>query len=183
MHAKPSEISALFDGELEPHEIHPVIRATVENDALRAEWQTYALIGDQLRREPAIGSDLTAGIMARLADEPVVLAPRKLSRPAHHHPLFALAASVAGVAVVGWFALAGNSQSVQPEARLAAVSPQPTLAAAGQPAKQQNVIAAPLRGDLSEYLVAHQTQSSSFRLGDGVQQVRAVSLASGVERP
>lgn len=183
MNAKPSEMSAMFDGELEPHEIRPVLRATVESEAMRAEWQAYALIGDQLRGEATVGSDLTAGVMARLAEEPVVLAPRNLSRPVHHHPLFALAASVAGVAVVGWFALAGNPQSAQSEAQLAAVSRQPTLAVVVQPAKPQTVAAVPLRGDLSEYLVAHQTQSSSFRLGDGVQQVRAVTLTNGSERP
>lgn len=183
MNAKPSEMSALFDGELEPHEIRPVLRATIDDEALRAEWQAYALIGDQLRGESTVGSDLTAGVMARLAEEPVVLAPRNLSKPVHQHPLFALAASVAGVAVVGWFALVGNTQSTQSEASLAAVSRGPTLAVAVQPSKPQTVSAVPLRGDLSEYLVAHQTQSSGFRLGDGVQQVRAVTLTSGIERP
>lgn len=183
MNAQPSEMSALFDGELEPHEIRPVLRAIVENEALRTEWQAYVLIGDQLRGEASVGSDLTAGVMARLVEEPVVLAPRNLSRPVHHHPLFALAASVAGVAVVGWLALVGNPQSTQSEASFAAVSRGPTLAVVVQPAKPQTVAAVPLRGDLSEYLVAHQTQSSGFRLGDGVQQVRAVTLANGVERP
>lgn len=183
MNTQSSEVSALFDGELEPHEISPVLRATLQNEALRTDWQTYALIGDQLRREPAIGSDLTAAVMARLVEEPVVLAPRNLSRPVHRHPLFALAASVAGVALVGWLALAGNPQTPRPEASLAAVSQQPTFAAGAQPAKPQAANAAPLRGDMSEYLVAHQAQSSSFRLGDGVQQVRAIALVRGGERP
>jgi sigma-E factor negative regulatory protein RseA len=183
MSAQPSEVSALFDGELEPHEVRPVLRATVEDEVLRARWQTYALIGDQLRGEPSGAPDLAASVMACLAEEPVVLAPRRLQQPVHRHPLLALAASVAGVAVVGWLALADRAGSDTAEARLTAASPGPTLAAAVQPAKSQAVAAIPLRGDLSEYLVAHQTQSSSFRLGDGVQQVRAVTFSDRTERP
>lgn len=191
MNAQASEVSALFDGELEPHEIRPALRAAVGDEAMRERWQAYVLIGDQLRGESVEVSGMAASVMARIAEEPVVLAPRNLKRPTGQHPMLALAASVAGVAVVGWLALTGNPQSAPADMRTAAVSPASTLAMVTKPVApvrpeanvQSSKPAAALRSDMSEYLLAHQTQSASFRLGDGVQQVRAVTLADSAVRP
>ena len=189
--AKLSGMSALFDGELEPHEIVPAVRVVVNDEAVREAWQSYALIGDQLRGETAVVPDIAAAVMSRLQDEPVVLAPRNLAQTSRHRPLLALAASVAGVAVVGWLALAGNPRTAGLSGNLAAVSPAPTLPDAGAPPLLAQVGTQPsptapipaVRSDMSEYLLAHQTQSSSFRLGDGTQQVRTVSLVVGPARP
>lgn len=192
MNSQLNEVSALFDGELEPHEVVSAIRTAVADGAARNAWASYALIGDHLRGESAIANDMTAAVMARLDDEPVVLAPRNLNRIPRHRPLLALAASVAGVAVVGWLALAGNPRPAAGLAgNLAAVAPAPTLAltrAAPALAKAEGKsspapVMYPARSDISEYLLAHQTQSSSFRLGDGTQQVRTVSLVGSPARP
>lgn len=189
-----AEVSALFDGELEPHEVIPVIRAVLNEEAAHEAWQDYALIGDQLRGESHVATDMSAAVMARVREEPVVLAPRNLSPAQRHRPLLALAASVAGVAVVGWLALAGtpgNSGLSGRSGYLAAVSPAPTFASA-RPASvlAQAEVHRPaaastpaIRGDMSEYLLAHHTQSSSFRFGDGSQQVRTVSLVTAPGRP
>ncbi|MEW6514720.1 MAG: sigma-E factor negative regulatory protein [Pseudomonadota bacterium] len=169
------EISALFDGELEAHEVRAAIKAGL-NDADR--WRIYGLIGDGLRGEPVDVPDMTASVMARIGEEPVVLAPRNLRSQRRHHPLLALAASVAGVAVVGWVALTGNPQSPATEHTLAgvqrgkmeissAVPPAPTFAQAPQ------VI---LQGDMSEYLLAHHAQASAGRLGDSTKQIRTVAM-------
>lgn len=172
-----SEISALFDGELEEHEVRAAIKAGLA-DAER--WQLYGLIGDGLRGESADAHDMTASVMSRLGEEPVVLAPRNLMERRRHHPLLALAASVAGVAVVGWVALTGNPQSSGVDIKLAgiqketlsstnAVSPAPTFVKAPQ---------GPVQSDLNEYLLAHHAQAATGRLGDSTQQIRTVAMTT-----
>lgn len=173
---RSSEISALFDGELEEHEVRAAIKAGLA-DAER--WRLYGLIGDGLRGDSADAHDITASVMSRLGEEPVVLAPRNLTDRRRHHPLLALAASVAGVAVVGWVALTGNPQVPAAGPHLAmtqkervdvvasAVQPPPTFVQAVQ---------IPIAGDLSEYLLAHHAQASTLRLGDSTKQIRTVAL-------
>ncbi|MDX9994251.1 MAG: sigma-E factor negative regulatory protein [Rhodocyclaceae bacterium] len=188
---KLSGVSALFDGELEPHEVMPAVRAAAHDETAREAWQTYALIGDQLRGESHAAADITAAVMARVREEPVVLAPRNLSPVSRPRPLLALAASVAGVAVVGWLALAGTPGSSVLSGNLAAVAPAPTFSSAGPAvalaqadARRSAAVPGPaVRADMSEYLLAHHTQSSSFRFGDGTQQVRTVSLVTAPARP
>lgn len=184
MKSQLSELSALYDGELEPHELAPVVKAAVRDEELRAAWLAYGVIGDELRGESVAAADMTAGVMARLRAEPVVLAPNNL-RSSRSHPVLALAASVAGVAVVAWLSLAGNSAMTPAESRLATVAPAPTfsrlpeqqLAVGGraQPAPVAVVAPAP-RGDMSEYLLAHHIQASTFRLHDSTEHVRSVSM-------
>jgi sigma-E factor negative regulatory protein RseA len=192
MKSQLSEVSALLDGELEPHEQRPVLKAVVRDQELREAWQAYALIGDQLRQECPYAADLTARVMARIGEEPVVLAPRSLPLASRQRPLLALAASVAGVTMVGWLALAGNPGAPQAENRFAAVSPAPTFARASNtgsasvliaPVGRTAPVAAPARGDMSEYLLAHHTQASTFRLGDNTEHVRTVSMTGRSVHP
>ncbi len=187
-----SGVSALYDGELEPHEVVAAVRSTVRDESAREAWQTYALVGDRLRGESHVVPDITAAVMARVREEPIVLAPRNLSPSQRHRPLLALAASVAGVAVVGWLALAGAPRPAGLSGNLAAVSLAPAYSSIAGPvatlaqtdARLAATTAAPaVRADMSEYLLAHQTQSSSFRFGDGTQQVRTVSLVTAPARP
>ena len=174
---RSTKISALYDGELEEQEVRAAIRLSLDDTD---SWRIYGLIGDGLRGESVDVRDLTASVMSRLGEEPVVLAPRKLKVAPRHHPLWALAASVAGVAVVGWVALTGTPQSSSPALPLAAIEkeklmtranavpPAPTLAQA-QPAGS-------VPGDLHEYLLAHHAQGASSRLGDSTRQIRTVSM-------
>jgi negative regulator of sigma E activity len=222
MKSQLSELSALYDGELEPHELSPVIKAAVRDDELRSAWLAYGLIGDELRGESTAGAGMTAAVMAKLRAEPVVLAPNRL-RVSRSHPVLALAASVAGVAVVAWLSLAGNPRLTPVEGQLATVSPAPTFgsgvtfaphtlastasrndsasatvapapafvrlpeqtfAAHTQPRVAQAVATAPAaRGDMSEYLLAHHIQASTFRLHDSTEHVRSVSMANKPSRP
>lgn len=172
---RSSEISALFDGELEAHEVRAAIKASLDDPD---RWRMYGLIGDGLRGEPVAAPDLTASVMARLGEEPVVLAPRNLKARQRHHPLLALAASVAGVAVIGWVALTGNPRSPAAEHTLAAA----------QNSRLEPVGAVPLAptfaqvpqggspGDLNEYLLAHHAQSAAGRPGDSTRQIRTVAM-------
>lgn len=187
MKSQLSELSALYDGELEPHELAPVVKAAVRDEELRAAWLAYGVIGDELRGESVAAADMTAGVMAKIRAEPVVLAPNNL-RPSRSHPVLALAASVAGVAVVAWLSLTGNPSTGPAESRLATVAPAPTFARlpeqglaavgagrAGQTAQVAATAPAP-RGDMSEYLLAHHIQASTFRLHDSTEHVRSVSM-------
>jgi sigma-E factor negative regulatory protein RseA len=187
MKSQLAELSALLDGELDPHELRPALNAVVGDADLCTVWDSYVLIGDQLRNEPIATPDLTANVMAKLREEPVVLAPRNLLLTRHNHPLLALAASVAGVVVVGWLAWAGNVAPVPAENRLAAVSPAPTFTRSSAPKLAQVPTVAevnePASGDMSEYLLAHQTQASAFRLGDNTHSIRTVSMSGSATRP
>lgn len=184
---RSSEISALFDGEIEEHEVRAAIKASVRD---QEGWRMYALISDGLRGECPHAPDLTAGVMSRLREEPVVLAPRALGAQRRHHPLLALAASVAGVAVVGWLALAGGPQAPASGENLAfntpvtapgAVSPgltfvaTPDNAARGTPRALEK---RPVQADMSEYLLAHHAQSPASHLYDTTQQIRTVALTA-----
>lgn len=182
------ELSALFDGELEPHEVRPLLRNAGDDAEMRQSWQAYALIGDQLRREFRGEPDLTPAVMARIREEPVVLAPRSIPRPVRHHPLLALAASVAGVAVVGWLALADNLKTPGFAGSVAAVSPAPTFARVADVPQKAKVAAkpteqTPLRGEINEYLLAHHTQTASFRLGDSADHARTITINATADRP
>jgi sigma-E factor negative regulatory protein RseA len=201
---RAKDISALFDGELEEHEVRAAIQASLNDPG---SWRLYGLIGDGLRGEPVDVPDMTASVMSRIGDEPVVLAPRNLKTRQRHHPLLALAASVAGVAVVGWVALTGNPQSPAAEQYLAAaqkgkveiagaVLPAPTflppharnpgslpptggMSAGGGPAPTfVNPPQAGMQGDMNEYLLAHHAQAATARLGDSTKQIRTVSMSS-----
>lgn len=206
MKSQLPELSALLDGELDPHEVRPAVKAATRESELRENWRAYVLIGDQLRQESTGTRDLTACVMAKIRTEPVVLAPRKLQPTGRHHPGLALAASVAGVAVVGWLAMAGNPQLSPTESRLAAVTgsaaailPAPTIAAAMTPgnapeqtlgrmvedngAQSQSLATTTARSDMSEYLLAHHTQSSTFHLGNNASHVRTVTMTGRPARP
>jgi len=185
---RAAELSALFDGESGIDDSRRIVKATARDAAARANWRLYALIGDELRGDAPAARDLTADVMARLREEPVVLAPRPLP-VRHQHPFLALAASLAGVGVVGWLALVDASAPVAPMGGLAAAPPAPTFARVAAPANAPAPAAVrPVedrarRGDMSEYLLAHHTQAASFRLGDSTEHVRTVSVTAGVPRP
>jgi sigma-E factor negative regulatory protein RseA len=207
------EISALIDGEVEEHEVREAIRASLDDPE---RWRTYLLIGEAMRGETAPRLDLTEAVMARLAEEPVVLAPRNLrERRPRHHPLLALAASVAGVAVVGWVALTGAPQPIGSETKLvtagtpsvmiaSAVPPAPTFRNESAPGGTSAIPPAPTfrnesapggtpaippaptlsnavptaSADMQEYLLAHQAQAATVRLGEAARQIRTVALTA-----
>lgn len=97
------DISRLMDGEVEGAEMQALWPALTHRNAI-VTWSCYHAIGDALRGELGLTRDLCAAVAKRLADEPTVLAPRPAmtSRPATW--AWAVAATLAAVAVVGWTA-------------------------------------------------------------------------------
>lgn len=164
-----TKISALIDGELDVREMREVCISMRHDEELRRTCSAYVLIGDALRRETHLAIEITGAVLDRLADEPVVLAPQELVQHWHerkewHRPLLALAATVAGVAVVAWVGL--PSQSVRQTQQLAQ--------------QEQVVMASPRDANMQEYLIAHQIHSGGIYLNGETQRIRTVSL-SGVE--
>jgi sigma-E factor negative regulatory protein RseA len=76
-------LSALADGDATDSEAARAFQAWRDDPDARASWHAYQLIGDVLRSEdlavePAADESFLVALRARLADEPVVLAPRPL---------------------------------------------------------------------------------------------------------
>lgn len=163
------ELSALLDGELEMHEELALWTTLKAEPHLRGRWQDYKLISDAIHAEANLASDLTARVMHGLADEPVILAPRVRPANTWSSAIMALAASLAGVAVVGWMALAPQAENGD-----AGTS---ALMAAKQPQRQVAVVAAePEQRGLQEYVLAHQANSPTFYLQGGAEHIRTVSV-------
>ena len=163
------QLSALMDGELDDAESRQILTSLVRDPESHQAWHDYHLLGAALRNEPYLATDLTARVMAALEDEPVVLAPRNLprvDRANSGHGWMALAASVAGVAFVGWIALAPPSSSTNAGAVLASIQKAPVVVAESGTMQAAR---------LQEYLVAHQAHSPSMSPQGGTRYVRTVS--------
>ena len=165
------KVSALMDGELEGHEAEIQMGRSKTDPTLREAWHTYHLIGDALRGQVGLSADVLARVSSRLADEPTVLAPgkrRKTTAPARI--ALSVAASLCGIAVVGWLAI--NNAFVG--------TPEPTelaLSGAGASSAQKPVqmVATPANNQVNDYLLAHQEFSPSTAMQGMVSYVRTVS--------
>lgn len=178
------ELSALVDGEVAAQGVAQVCAAWRSDAELRQSWHAYQLIGDVLRSDdlasdPARDEQFLQRLRARMADEPVVLAPQ----PVAASPMAAGRSARrwrAGAAVAaGFVAVAGvlvALQSPSPE-------PAPAVARAPSPIVPAATVAAPMAptaGDaavlvtdgkvirdarLDRYLAAHQRFAGASALG------------------
>lgn len=157
------ELSILLDDELETHQ-HQALLTALRNDAeLRATMANYLLIGDALRGLPYLTTNLTCSIVARLHDEPTILAPPARRSSGLLHDTAALSASLTGVAVVVWLALA-------PPASVSTATISPVAQA-----KKPDVTATSER--MQEYLMAHQAYAPSSRIQGGASYIRTISAS------
>lgn len=168
-----ARISALMDGEAAPHEsAGPLDTLRVEGET-REAWRNYHLIGDAMRDTRILSAGFSGRVAARLAQEPTVMAPSR-SAASPQRPrlqLLSAAASLAAVALVGWFAFGPQETTVQ----VAQVTP--TTAEAAAPAAQ-----VPPPASANEYLYAHQGYSPRNSLQGIAPYVRMVSGETRVQQ-
>ena len=155
------KFSALFDGQLESGEAARFFAASEGRMVLRDGCRSYQLIGDVLRGEAALDVDIADVVMTRLLREPTILAPKP--RFAWQRPVLALAASLAGVAVVGWLAMHSPHEVAVPSLAQTAPAAVRTVAA----------------HDMQEYVIAHQAQSANMQFQGGTEHIRTVALGDG----
>jgi sigma-E factor negative regulatory protein RseA len=156
------QISALVDGELSPQTSAAVLDALRQIDGARAVWREYQCISDALNERPTVSDDFLDRFAARLAAEPVLLAPKAAYRrhavvPRRWMVVLSVAASAVLVSVVGWYGL----HATVPDAASPAV-----MAAA--PA-----IAPVVQDPVGPYLAAHQSLVGNPGLGRPVVLVGA----------
>ncbi|HYD55683.1 MAG TPA: sigma-E factor negative regulatory protein [Burkholderiales bacterium] len=158
-------ISALMDGELGDREAGHAIADLETTAEARETWRTYHLISDAMRDARVLSPGFADRVAQRLAQEPTVLAPRRLkpeSAPRIALPA-AAAASVAGVALVGWLAFAPRQDAVVAQAP------------AKPPAAAAQVATVPLPSGTPDYLFAHQGFSPRVSLQGMAPYARTVS--------
>jgi sigma-E factor negative regulatory protein RseA len=171
-------ISALMDGELDSLQAQREIARLTGDAELRERWESFHVIGDALRGDRPLSDGFSASLARRLAEEPTVLAPRRITQP-RRVATYALsaAASVCAVAFVGWVALSPNAPA-GPQADITAAS------AVGTPVSAQAI--APVAsvssdGHMNEYLLAHQGFSPSTAIQGLAPYIRSVSAARAPE--
>jgi sigma-E factor negative regulatory protein RseA len=181
-----ADVSALMDDALEDPSQSSVLNTLCRDPQLRQAWSEYHLIGDVLRRSPRLSSDVTAQVMARLVDEPAVLAPRPAPRRRSAALRYALplAASVMGVGAVAWVAQTLNGpETVQVAAVKPAAMPKPAPVAAAAANASEPVAGGPVveeadpakASQVKPYLFAHQSFSPVSGVHGVAQYVRIVS--------
>ena len=119
------KISQLVDSELDHTRREQVFDQLVYDKSAARCWQRYHLIGSVIRNEVTYsGADLSERISKQLDNEPTVLSPNTLAKPSTNSQtdnsqtdiwkpisIFAMAASLALVAVVTFNPLDNNTQS------------------------------------------------------------------------
>ena len=163
------QISRLMDGEFDASEMDRVC-ATLRTEADMATWSCYHTIGDALRGETAVTRNIVAALSQKLAQEATVLAPglRGASRPAAW--VWAAAASIAAITVVGWTAY---SMIDAAPAGFAKAREAGTMSAA-----QLRPATIP-----SDYLLAHQEYAPANVLQGAGPYLRDVAASTPVRPP
>jgi sigma-E factor negative regulatory protein RseA len=114
-------ISALIDGELADDEATVQLKRLDGDADLADAWGMYHLIGDALRGDGRAMPGFAGTLHTSLGTEPTVLAPRpsRVSSSRARWYAMSAAASVAGVAVVGWLTVLGPQRAVDEGSTLA----------------------------------------------------------------
>ncbi len=194
-------LSALMDGELAPAASAAVCDAWRRSDAVRREWHQWHLIGDVLRSDdlatdPGRDARFLAAVRARLAMEPVVLAPAPAvpaaAGPTRRAGWIVPSAVAAGfVLVVGAFTVlqqpaAPPGPSLAGADRAPIAAPAPRLATAPAAAEPQTAVVADGKlirdARLDRYLAAHKQFAGTSALGVPSAFLRSATVDSAASR-
>ena len=179
-----AKISALMDGELDAQELNEPLSALGQDAEAFATWRTYHLISDALQGRALLANDCRRRVVARLADEPILIGPLPsgVARPerARWFVPSALAAGMAAVALVGWVAFAPQQKSDPLPAPVAKAAQPAQVAARAAP---QAPVRLPMTAATRDYLIAHQALSPRNSLQGMAPFVRSVSAESLPAKP
>ena len=168
------KLSALIDGELQGDGLQAHLSRLRIDPELRSAWHTYHLIGDALRGQTS--PEFAARVVARLHEEPTVLAPRPEKKSLSGRLgwyVMSAAASIAAVAFVVWTASPGwraEPQLAGGPASTTVAAPVVTLAVRVPPAAVEN------------YLLAHQPYSHTSAMQGIAPYGRSVADERGNAR-
>jgi len=176
------KISALMDGELDARQSDQQYTRLKQDPDARTCWNTYHLIGDALRGDSIVSTNVSTKLGARLEQELTVLAPQRAQlKPVKRTTAYALsaAASLSAVALVGWMAvngpLAPPPQVSVSSAPAAPVTPSAPVATVTPASVQPQLTSVPRDGKMNEYLMAHQEFSPSTAIQGVAPYIRSVS--------
>lgn len=162
------DISRLMDGEFEDEQFDVVVGRLKRPEGMDA-WVCYHVIGDTLRGANVVAPGFSRRFAARLAAEPTVMAPQAAaSRPVTY--VWAAAAGMAAVALVGWVAFG----TLQPEPMMFAKAGEAGSVRA--PALKPQVVPA-------DYLLAHHEYSPTTPVQGLGPYLRPASASRPDARP
>ncbi|HEX5513643.1 MAG TPA: sigma-E factor negative regulatory protein [Gammaproteobacteria bacterium] len=180
-----TQLSALVDDEVRPHEIPFLARRLSRDPEAIEQLGSYFMIGDAIRRQlpEVMDTRLVDRVRAALEAEPAFqlqaaaepALARRLLRPLAG---LGVAASVAMVAVSYWSESDSVTKTQQPSGLVAAtpqmVTPQPVQAMplTPQPQNQWNRLDPEVQKRLQGYLVNHSEHASTGQLGGVLNYVR-----------
>jgi sigma-E factor negative regulatory protein RseA len=169
-----SKISALIDDELGAGELDGIL-AALRNDSEALEtWRIYHLLGDAMRDARPLSAGFSERLSRRLAQEPVVVAPRRIALKPTRTRWVALsaAASFAAIALVGWVAFApGPDSGALTGSRTPLAQTQTAVAAK----TATRLPSRSLTGAARDYLLAHQAYSPRAAVQGITPYVQTVS--------
>lgn len=178
-------ISALVDGQLQDEELDGVLVALASDEAARARWQLYHLVGDTLRAPglAAVRGDdeaFLAGLRPRLVAEDPRLQPVRPKSPVRATPGAAAneaafrwpwVAGLAAVAAVAWIGRGLIGGPGEPGAQLAQQTP--AVNAGWTRVEDDGATARRVRDPyLDELLAAHRQASAGPALQDATGFLR-----------
>jgi sigma-E factor negative regulatory protein RseA len=172
------KLSALKDGDLDAESVGVIFDSIRRDRSLRTDWEAYCAIGDVLRGDREGAPDFVARVMAEIDAEPARLVS---SRPSENpsqtsgwRGVMPLAASVMGVAAVGWVAhtLYAGAEGAT---RVASAVRVPITESV--PVSVRPVVTVPQIDPDREYLFAHQSMTGGGPISGAIQHVRTVSDA------
>jgi sigma-E factor negative regulatory protein RseA len=175
------KLSALIDGELQSSDCQAHLGRLRTDGELRRAWDAYHLIGDALRGH--VSPDFTDRVVARLQEEPTVLAPQRKMAAAGRLAWYTMsaAASVAAVTLVVLTASSGWRAEPQltagPET---GVSGSATTVAAGLSAIDAKPLV--IGVEVENYLLAHQPYSHTSAMQGIAPYARTVADERGAVR-
>ena len=163
------DISRLVDGDLPEDHLDATCSQLKQGEGM-ATWMCYHVIGDTLRGTAGAAPQLSEKFAARLAAEPVVVAPRaRVQRPLTY--AWAAAATIAAVAITGWVAFSVIDTAPALTAVAKARETATVRAALGRPATVPQ-----------DYLLAHQEFSPSSQIQDLGPSIRAIAAPASDAR-